>query len=710
MEIKSEVKIQNLKRKKLTALFCLLLTVYCFSGMADAKEAIREAIKDSDVHQITNIEAIDNAVKIKVNGPIKYKISNPDPFRVIVDIEGVSLGEFKDKIYSRKAGITEIALSQAESPVKTSRLDILLQSPSIVRSEIKDNALMLYIESQGAARHELLLADKEISMPEIKSNKKIKDAEEIIAVLFDKTDKGVEVIIKGDGAMPEPVVLELDGKIMIDIHDVAMKAYLPSNMIYPVKGIKYKAEKEKVRFIVDSADKVDTEAFVQEDEIVIDIAMKESKVTTQDSAGKRQEPKSKTQNSRVVSLDFQDADIVPILRLIGEVGGYNIVVHPEIKGTITMKLLNVPWEQALDVILKTFSLEKIVEGNVIRVVTRNVYVEELKAGEAVEAANVETRVFVVNYADVEQVRDSLEKAGITKKENISIDKLTRSVIIRDNPSNFKEIERLISAIDKATPQILIETKIVEVISSFTRELGIQWGFEWLSSNWRTSIGGSVDPSGAPTGLSPTRPSVTGGQFPVAINLPAQNATSAITFGYLNAAQTFGLDLRLSAFEDVGKSKIISNPKIITTDNQKAKIILGESIPYGEREVSGGQVTISTKFKDVAIIIEVTPQITADNSISLNVDAKKEDLIEFVPIGPETTAPRTNKVEANTNVLIKDSETMVIGGILRKKEIDKVAGVPGLMNIPVLGWLFKRKATDENNTEVLIFITPRIVRQ
>jgi type IV pilus assembly protein PilQ len=489
---------------------------------------------------------------------------------------------------------------------------------------------------------------------------------------------------------------------MIDIPNVLMKASLPSNVIYPVKDIKYKAEKEKVRFIVGSAGNVDTEVFAMEDEIVVAILK-------QKSATETQQPKLKYHNSKVVSLDFQDADIVPILRLIGEVGGYNIVVHPEVKGTITMKLLNVPWEQALDIVLKTFSLEKIIEGNVIRVVTRTIFAEELKTAVAVDAANIETRVFVVNYADVEQVKDSLEKAGITKKENISIDKRTRSVIVKDSPSNFKEIEKLISTIDKATPQVLIETKIVEVNSSFTRELGIQWGFEWLSSNWRTSLGGSVDPPGAPAGLSPTRPAVTGGQLPVAINLPTEKATSAVTFGYLNAAQTFGLDLRLSAFEEAGKSKTISNPKIITADNQKAKIILGESVPYGEREVSGNQVTISTKFKDVAIIIEVTPQITADDSISLNVDAKKEDLRRFVDIGQGTLAPHTDKVEANTNVLIKNSETMVIGGILKKKEVDSVSGVPGLMNIPILGWLFKKKATDENNTEVLIFITPRIVR-
>lgn len=651
-------------------------------------------------YQITNIEVMDNAVKIKVNGPIKHKISNPDPFRIIVDIEGVSPGEFKDKIYSAKAGITEISPSLIKSPVTTSRLDILLQSPSIVRSEIKDNALMLYIESQDTARHKLLLEDKEISMNETKSDKKGEDAKEIVAVLIDKTDRGAELIIKGDGVMPEPIMFELDGRVIVDIPDISMKASLPSNIIHPVKGIKYITEKGKVRFIVDSSGKAATEAFAQEDEIVIAMSLKQkSDVMGQKTEIETHEPKTKTQNSKVVSLDFQDADIVPILRLVGEVGGYNIVVHPEVKGTISMKLLNVPWEQALDVILKTFSLEKIIEGNVIRVVTRNVYAEELKAQMIVEAANVETRVFVVNYADVEQVRDSLEKAGITKKENISIDKRTRSVIVKDSPSNFKEIERLISTIDKATPQVLIETKIVEVNSSFTRELGIQWGFEWLSSNWRTSLGGSVGPS-----------NVIGGQFPVAINLPAEKATSAVTFGYLNAAQTFGLDLRLSAFEEAGKSKIISNPKIITADSQKAKIILGESIPYGEREVSGNQVSISTKFKDVAIIIEVTPQITPDNSISLNVDAKKEDLIEFVNIGPDTFAPRTNKVEANTNVLIKDSETMVIGGILKKKEVDTVSGVPGLMNIPVIGWLFKRKATDENNTEVLIFITPRIVRQ
>lgn len=660
------------------------------------------------VTQIEDIEILENDLKIKIDGSFdNYRVYKNDPFRVIVELEGVDIGRYKEKITPDKGIVEEILLSKIESPLVT-KLDIILQYPSNVMTEKFENVLLISFDS--------LLSDIK---KEGVGDKSIATAKEIIAVIFDKTDDGADLIIKGDGSMDEPVVAELEGKVVIEIPNVSMKAPMPSRIPHLIKNIKYEAKKDGVRFILDVNKKVNSDVSIFDDEIVVSL-VPSSKNFLEKSVKKENHPKikneeliSNTKNANLISLDFQDADIMPVIRSIADVSGYNIIVHPDVKGKVTMKLLNVPWQQALDVILKNYGLEKIIEGNVIRVLPRKIYDEELKTiGEmefAKEMANVESRVFVVNYADVEKAKDTIEKAGIVRKENISVDKRTRSIIVKDTPSNLKAVETLISNLDKPTSQVLIEARIVEVSSTFTRELGIQWGFEWLSSNWRTSLSGSVDTPGSQTGLSPARPSVTGGQFPVAINLPAKDATSAITFGYLNAAQTFGLDLRLSAFQDIGKSRVLSNPRIITSDNQKAQIILGESVPYGEREVSGNQVTISTKFKDVAIIIEVTPQVTTDDVISLNVNAKKEDLRRFVDIGQGTFAPHTDKVEASTSVLIKNGETMVIGGILKKKELDSVSGVPGLMNIPVLGWLFKKKATDESNTEVLIFITPRIIK-
>ncbi|MEW6738671.1 MAG: type IV pilus secretin PilQ [Nitrospirota bacterium] len=704
-----------IKSYVLFAAYCLLVTVYCFSGMADA----REAIKDSGVHRITNIELLDNAVKIKINGPIRYKISSPaDPFRATVDIEGVSLGRFGDKIYSRQAGITEISLTQIETPVVTSRLDILLQSPSIIKPEIQGDTLILYVESKNdAAKQELIdkRTDKGMSRQEGKpdkaNDKSGNAAKEIAAVVFDKTDVGIELVIKGDGTMPEPAVFELDGKIMIDIPDVVMKASLPSSIPSPVKDLKYKAEKGNIRFILDIEGKVDTEVVAMEDEIIVDMAFKDRKIdlAKRDDIQKAPNSKLQTPNSDLVSLDFQDADIVPILRLLGDVSGYNIVIHPDVKGKISMKLMNVPWEQALDIVLKTFNLEKVVEGNVIRIATLKAFQEEKKAvAETKEvfgkAEDIETRVFTVNYANVEKVKDSIEKGKIlSPRGNISIDTRTRSLIVKDIPSSLNEIQRLVHDLDKSTPQVLIESRIVEMSNNFSKSLGIEWG-----GQYRPRMGD--DNTALRGGLGTT---ITGGQSTGVglVNLPATTTkitspTSAITLGYLNAAQTFGLDLRLSAIEAVGKAKLLSTPKIMTLENEQAIIRHGKKIPITTPGAVQG--TYTTTYIDANLKITVTPQVAPDGTIFLKIDVNKDepDYVNKDILGN----PAIDTRAVSTQVLVKDGETVVIGGILKSSESDNDSGVPGLSKIPLLGWLFKRETKETSSEELLIFITPRIVKQ
>jgi type IV pilus assembly protein PilQ len=695
-------------------LFIATVTLLALSGfvLAVGMADVGEAVKDSGVHRITNIELLDNAVKIKINGPIRYKISNPaDPFRATVDIEGVSLGRFGDKIYSRQAGITEISLTQIETPVVTSRLDILLQSPSIIKSEIQGDTLILYVESKNdAAKQELIdkRTDKGMSQQEAK-DKAGNAAKEIAAVVFDKTDVGIELVIKGDGAMPEPAVFELDGKIMIDIPDVVMNASLPSSIPSPVKGLKYKAEKGNIRFILDIEGKADTEVVAMEDEIIVDIAFKQkSEVRSQKSEVETQNSKPKTSNSNLVSLDFQDADVVPILRLLGDVSGYNIVVHPDVKGKITMKLMNVPWEQALDIVLKTFNLEKVIEGNVIRVATLKAFQDEKKAiAETKEvfgkAEDIETRVFAVNYANVDKVKDAIEKAKVlSPRGSISIDTRTRSLIVKDITSSINEIKKLIQELDKITPQVLIESRIVEMSSTFSKSLGIEWGAYWNPADWRTTFKGSVSTS-----------SVTGGSSsnPVLVNLPATTTriaspTSAITLGYLNAAQTFGLDVRLSAIEAIGKARMLSTPKIMTLENEQAIIRHGKKIPITTPGTTQG--TYTTTYIDANLKITVTPQIAPDGTIYMKMEVNKDepDYTNKDTLGN----PAIDTRSVSTQVLVKDGETVVIGGILKTSESDNDSGVPGLSKIPLLGWLFKRETKETSSEELLIFITPRIVRQ
>ncbi|MBA4348818.1 MAG: hypothetical protein C0415_02375 [Thermodesulfovibrio sp.] len=705
-------------------IFCLLLfTILVFVPASLAKETADE---NSNLPQITGIEIADYILKIKVNGPIKYNINKTeDPFRVSVEIKGVTLGKFKEKILSKSAGITEVTPVQIEN---ASRLDILLQSPFSVKSEVKDDMLVLHIEEK--ANSEIKNDNKSDTAgksPEYakKSNKEEK-ASGIIDVIVNKTSDGVEVVIKGDGKMSEPAVYEINGKIILDIPGVVMKASLPTKTVSPVKDIKYRAEKDGLRFTLDVEGKVDTEVFAVENELVVDIAFKDIQTKKAVSA-KKEEVKGKlSDGSKLISLDFQDADIVPIFRLLGDVGGYNIVIHPDVKGKVTMKLINVQWEQALEVVLKTFNLEKIVEGNLIRIATVKAFQEEKKAvAETREvfgkAEDITSRVFVVNYANVDKVRESIDKAKVlSPRGNISADARTRSLIVKDIPSRIEEIQKLVDILDKPTPQVLIEARLVEVSSNFSKDLGVQWGVDWKPSDTRTTISGARDANtdvtqftsspktAVGTGEAPVGSGGLGSgtKFPLNVNLPAAvgaGTGGTLALGYINAARTFLLDFRLSALESSGKGRIVSNPKIMTVDNEKAIIQQGKKIPVSTVSAEGTK----TEFIDANLNLTVTPQIGPDNTVLLKIEVKKNE-----PDFSRTVnnIPTIDVKEASTQVLLKDGETIVIGGIFKSTESETEAGIPLLSKIPLLGWLFKREAKSSTSEELLIFITPRIVRR
>ena len=706
--------------------------------------------KDNDpgIREIKDIEIFDNAVKIKLNGPVKFRINkSDDPFRAVVDLEDTGLGKFKNRIFSYKAGITEVVPAQIEGPSKTARLGLLLQAPSEVRPEVKDNTLTLYIEHDGkpgiADSADPAGPDEVISL--ITDDKNVPEAflqefeggdspdedtaEEITEIMFDKTERGVELIIRGDGPMPDPSVFDLEGKLIIDIPYVVMNATMPSKMEPPVKNMRYREEEDRVRFILGLEANANKAVSTLDDEVVVDFSsglVQEQQVgaegpveatkpekTKPARAGKKEngtkQSETKDQKSGIVSLDFQDADIIPILRLLSDVSGFNVVVHPDVKGKITMKLLNVPWEQALDMVLKTFTLNKVIDGNVIRIAPASVFareqeenvkqkVAEMQSLSAETMGIIEPRVFPINYADVTLVEGTLKSAKVlSSRGNISADKRTSSIVVYDVPAIFPYIEKLLETLDKPTPQVLIEARIVEINTSDAVDLGIQWGLNFKPTTDLMSIGGF---SGLGSGT------FTGKKF--LVDLPGSvgaGSGSGFTFGIINPARTMGLDLQLGALETVSKGKIISSPRIVTIDSEKAKIMQGTSEPFPQ--VSGTSGGISTSFKDVALTVEVTPHITPDGSVTMEISVVKEDILGQVNIGG-SQVPRTSKVESKTKVLVQNGETIVIGGVHKKTETDADSGVPGLKNIPVLGWLFKNKSVSERTNELMIFITPRII--
>ncbi len=416
-----------------------------------------------------------------------------------------------------------------------------------------------------------------------------------------------------------------------------------------------------------------------------------------------------------ISIDFQDAELTHVFRLIADISGYNIVVSPDVKGRFSMRLTDVPWDQALDVILRNYNLSKSLEGNIIRVAPTAVLSKEedeiARAKESQEkAGDLVTKVYSINYASVSSVKKAISDAKIlTKRGFISVDERTSSVIIKDVDKKHMEYNNLIKALDAPTPQVSIDAKIVEVTTEFQNELGIQWGILWEPNEENISVGANQIPGG--TGrtfnwANSVKSPVT--NTPLMVNMPAVGVApgkgGAIGLGFLSDSQSFALDIQLSAMESSGKGKVISNPRITTSDNQEAKIMQGKKIPYQTVSDSGTK----TEFMDALLELTVIPHITPEGTIVMNLEAKKNEA-DFA--GPQVLGvPTIDIKEIKTQVLIKDNDTLVIGGIFKTNTAKNIDKVPFFADIPFLGSLFRHKKDVDNTDELLIFITPRIVKQ
>ncbi len=409
--------------------------------------------------------------------------------------------------------------------------------------------------------------------------------------------------------------------------------------------------------------------------------------------------KGKVYTGRKVTLEFSDADVRKIFQLIAEVSNLNFLISDDVTGTISLKLVNVPWDQALDVILESKNLEKRQEGNILYIKPKGKFKtieqEEAEANrEREKRMELKTRIFDVNFASISDVASQFDKLK-SERGAISQDPRTNRVIVTDIDDRLVKMAALLRELDIPEKQVMIEARIVEATSTFSRDLGVAWGVHYRDGSasilginqFDTGFGGVTSP--APT--SGLNVDSTGNTIP--------GGAMGVSFGKLTS--NVQLDLRLSAAATAGLIKIISTPKVVTLNNKAAKISQGQSIPYQTTSAEGTQ----TQFVEAALTLEVTPHITADGSIGMKIKASNN-----APGSPVagSTAPAINKKEANTELQVMNGETTVIGGIYVDNESDTVTGVPFLMDIPLLGWLFKSNSKIKSKTELLIFITPRIV--
>ena len=408
---------------------------------------------------------------------------------------------------------------------------------------------------------------------------------------------------------------------------------------------------------------------------------------------------------RRISLDFQQADISNVLRLIAEVSGFNIVVGEGVKNKVTMKLANVPWDQALEMLLKMNALGMIRQGNIVWVDTlQNIAKqqdEEARAKDSKSKAEpIVTRVFYIRNLNAMEVQTSLRQ-NLSPRGTMNVSAASNALIISDTESKLDVLRQLLDGVDLEVPQVQIEARIVQADTTYTRSLGVQWGIQ------------NVNQLGSASGTSAFKTGTTGAfgaqVSDFLINLPANPGLPSVPGAGFSIGKTDGamLDVRLSAGELLGLTKVIAAPKITTLDKRDAKIAQGESIPFQTTSLQGTQTT----FVDANLELNVTPQITSRDpkEIGKQILMKVRATRNAVGARSNPAGPSIDRREATTQVLVRDGETMVIGGVFVDTQSNNVAGIPYLSRIPVLGWLFKNKTENVSKQELLIFLTPTIVR-
>jgi len=403
----------------------------------------------------------------------------------------------------------------------------------------------------------------------------------------------------------------------------------------------------------------------------------------------------KKYTGRRVSLEFSDAEVRKIFQLIAEVSNLNFLIADDVSGTISIKLVNVPWDQALDVILESKSLEMKRDGNIVQIKPKGKFksaqLEEQEAKKAQERAMpLVTEIFDINFADVGEIQAQFDKIK-SERGVITKDSRTNRVIVKDVQTAIDEMKFLLKNVDMPEKQVLIEARIVEATSTFTRDLGVQWGLHYKDGSASMAGINSIDTGwGGVIGITPP----TSG-FNAA---GTSGASMGLSFGKLTS--NIQLDLRLSAAANAGLVKIVSSPKVVTLNNKQAKISQGQAIYLPSSSAEG---TKQDKV-DATLSLEVTPHITPDGTISMKITAKND----APGTAPPGASAAVNKKEANTELLVKNGETTVIGGIYVDSDNESNSGVPYLMDIPLLGWFFKSNTKVKTKTELLIFITPKII--
>ena len=533
-------------------------------------------------------------------------------------------------------------------------------------------------------------------------------------VVVQLSDPGTPASVKQEG---NRVIVDFTGA---DLSADLMKRYDVVDFATPVTSFDATRFGNSTRIAVTATGDFEQLAYQADNQYVIEIRQRPraTAVVAQ---------KDKVYTGERLTLNFQDIDVRPVLQLLADTSGQNIVVSDSVKGRVTLRLQNVPWDQALDIVLKSKGLDMRRKDNVILVAPQAELAAQEKAELAAqkdiqELAPLRTEFLTVNYAKASEIARLMKSTGggsmMSERGNVTVDERTNTLLVQDTPENLTAIRAMVATLDIPVRQVLIESRIVIVSDDFSRDLGVRAGFTRVSDDIKDlmAVSGSAQATDTIMGSALDNLANTGQPFPVNVpfgnfdrynvNMPVASPAGRIALSILDF-DDFLIDLELSAAQNEGRGEIKSTPRVITANQREAIIEQGVEIPFQESASSGAT---TTQFKKAVLSLKVTPQITPDDRVILDLIVTKDSVGQLVPSATGGFVPSIDTRNIQTQVLVKDGQTVVLGGIMETERRDAVKKVPGLGDVPIVGNLFKSKNKINNRDELLIFVTPKILRE
>ena len=650
--------------------------------------------------------------------PLAFTIDKPA--RIALDLPDTTIAMASRRIDVRSGGVDTVLAAEANG---RTRIVVDLDSLIPYATKVEGNTILVTLGTAAARAAAVAATAQNGSGAGASSAQSVERA--IRAIDFRRGPDGAGRIIVRLSDPRIPVNVRQQGdQIIVDFNGAKlpkalMRRYDVTDFATPVKSVDALRVDGSSRLVITAAGDFDQLAYQSDTEYVIEIKHSAKLAAQRDK---------KRYTGERLTLNFQDIDVRSVLQLLADTGGQNIVVSDSVTGNLTLRLQNVPWDQALDIVLRTKGLDQRRDGNVIIVGPA----AELAAQEKTqlsarkqiqELEPLHTEFLQVNYAKASDLAKLIKSSNggknsmLSQRGALSIDERTNTLLIEDTSDRLESIRRLVQTLDVPVKQVLIEARIVVVTDQFERDLGARLGFTSVNRNGNNgllAVTGNGAGADTITNSATTNLNTTGSMFPVTtpvlanqyqVNLPVANPAGAIGIGLLGSS--YLLNLELSAAQNEGRGEVISSPRVITANQKEATIMQGVEIPY-QQSASSGATT--TQFKKAVLSLKVTPLITPDKRVILDLDVSDDTVGQLVQSATGGTVPSINTREIITQVLVNDGQTVVLGGILETTKTNTADKVPFLGDIPVLGHLFKSTIKINNKTELLIFITPKILRE